>query len=468
MESSPSPAPAPGTSGVPAPASSPSPEAAVSARTIGALAIPALGALIAEPLFLLVDSVFVGHVSTVALAGLGLASTILTTIVGLAIFLAYSTTAAVARAVGEGNMRRAVTKGVDATWLAAGIGVVCAILLAVVTGPLLGLFGPSPEVAAQAATYLRISAIGLPAMLLIQAAMGLVRGLQNTTITLVIAALGAGANIPLNWVLIFGLDMGIAGSAIGTVVCQWAMAACYLVIVVRGALRHEVPLSPSGGGVSSAWREARWLFVRTVSLRIVLLVATAVAIKLGDVTLAAHQLMNSVFALAALALDSLAIAAQALTGKYLGARDRTSVEFVTRTLIRWSLAGGAVVALIVLAGAFVMPGIFTPDPEVQQSLFWALIVFLVAQPLAGYVFVLDGVYMGAGDARYLGLAGILTMAVYLPFAGALWWAADSGRIQTDSPYGLALLWAIFTVIFLGSRAVTLWWRGRTDAWMHLG
>ncbi len=439
----------------------------INARTILALAVPALGALVAEPLFLLVDSAFVAHVSTTALAGLGVATTILTTVVGLTIFLAYSTTAAVARAVGEGNMRRAVSLGVDATWLGIGIGAASGIVLGFGAPFVVALFSPPPEVASEAVTYLRISSVGLPAMLLIQAALGLVRGLQDTTITLIVAGVGAAANIPLNWVLIFGLDLGIGGSAIGTVVCQWAMAFWYIVIIVRGARTHAVPLIPNMSGVSSAWKSARWLFIRTVTMRVVLLVATTVAIKLGSVTLAGHQLMNSVFSLTALALDSLAIAAQALTGKYLGAGDRPAVNYVTRTLIRWSFLGGVVVALALLAGALTAPGVFTPDPAVQNALFWALIVLLVAQPLAGYVFVLDGVFMGAGDARYLGLAGVVTMAAYLPFAAGLWFLADARILPADSPYGLAALWAVFTFVFLGARAVTLWWRTRTDAWMHL-
>lgn len=439
----------------------------VSSRTILALAVPALGALIAEPLFALVDSAFVAHVSTEALAGLGLASTILTTIVGLAIFLAYATTAEVARAVGAGDMRRAVTKGIDASWLALLIGAGLLIVLVPFGNWVLSLFGPSPAVLAQASIYLRISALGIPAMLLIQAASGLVRGLQNTTVTLVIAVAGALLNIPLNWVLIFGLSLGIAGSAVGTVIAQWLMAAAYLVIVVRGARRHSASLTPHLSSVHAVWRDARWLFIRSLTMRVVLLATTAVALKLGDAQLAAHQLMNTVFALSALALDSLAIAAQALTGKHLGRRDVAAVESVMSRLIRWSVWGGAAVSMLLLLAAFIVPGLFTPDPAVQHVLFWALIVFVFAQPLAGYVFVLDGVFMGAGDAKYLAKASLITMTAYLPFAAVLWWLAATGRLGGENPLGLALLWAAFTAVFLGARAITLWWRTRTSEWMHL-
>lgn len=446
----------------------------VSWSTIAALALPALGALIAEPLFVLVDSVFISHVSTAALAGLGLASTILTTVVGLAIFLAYSTTAQVARAVGAGNLTKAVRLGIDASWLGFAIGIASAVFLALLAEPIIELFNPTPDVSNQALIYLLISTLGLPAMLLIQAALGLVRGLQNTKITLLIAALGAAANIPLNWFLIFSLNLGIVGSAIGTVIAQWGMASCYLIIIIKGANRYEASLKPQLQGIRSSWSDAKWLFIRTASLRIVLLIAAAVAAKLGEVTLAAHQLVNSIFALSALALDSLAIAAQALTGKYLGAKNVPAVRSITRSLIKAAVLGGFIVAGILWLIAWFAPGLLSPDPAVQNALFWGMLALLIAQPLAGYVFVLDGILMGAADSRYLGIAGIFTMLTYIPFAAALWWWADQGLPapnfifrQDETAFGLSMLWLCFTGVLLTSRALTLWWRIRTDEWMHL-
>src|SRR5699024_10185753 len=277
------------------------------------------------PLFLRTGSAFIARVPTTSLAGLGLASTVLSTIVGLAIFLAYSTTAAVARSFGAGRTREAISRGIDACWLALVVGALGTVLLVVAGEPLLAAFGPSPEVLSEALIYLRISAFGLPAMLAVQAATGLIRGLQDARLPLVVAVSGALVNIPLSWVLIFGLELGIAGSAIGTVISQWGMAAVLLSLVVRAARRHQVPLPPHLGQVASAGRESVPMFVRTVSLRVVLLAGTLVATQLGAVQLAAHQIALTVFSLLSLALDSLAIAGQALTGRFLGARDAGSV-----------------------------------------------------------------------------------------------------------------------------------------------
>ena len=431
-------------------------------RDILRLAIPSLGALIAEPMFLLVDSSFIARVSTTSLAGLGLASTVLTTIVGLAIFLAYSTTAAVARAFGAGRTREAISRGIDACWLALLVGTVSTLGLLLLGEPILAAFGPSEEVLAEAVIYLHISAWGLPAMLAVQAATGLVRGLQDAKLPLIVAVGGALANIPLNAVLIFGLDLGIAGSAIGTIVCQWGMALVLLGVIVRRARAEGIALLPHASNLVAVGRDAVPMFVRTLGLRVVVITATVVATRLGDVELAAHQLTMTVFSVLSLALDSLAIAGQALTGRYLGASDPRTVHAVTRRLMAWGVLGGGVVSVLLLGASYVVPGLFTPDVAVQESLRAALWVLVLTQPIAGYVFVLDGVLMGAGDAPYLAKVGSLIAIAILPGAALVAWWAPQG------PLGLAMLWLACNFLFMVLRAVSLGLRVRTDAWMRLG
>jgi putative MATE family efflux protein len=431
-------------------------------RDILRLAVPSLGALIAEPLFLMVDSAFIARVSTVSLAGLGLASAVLTTVIGLSVFLAYSTTAAVARAFGAGRRHEAISRGVDASWLALMIGAGAMLLLAIGGQWILTLFGPSPEVLTEASTYLRISAFGVPAMLAVQATTGLLRGLQNAHVPLAVALSGAALNIPLNWVLIFALELGVAGSALGTVIAQWGMGLVLLGMVAAAARREGVPLRPHLGQVASAGRDAVPMFVRTVSLRVVLLAGTLVATQLGAVQLAAHQVALTVFNLLSLALDALAIAGQALTGRFLGASDAASVRAVTRRLMTWGVGGGLVTGALLLATSYVLPSVFTPDPAVQENLRAALWVLMIAQPVAGYVFVLDGVLMGAGDAPYLAKVGVINALVTVPFAVIVHVSDWSG------PWALAALWIACTLVFMIARAVSLGLRVRDDRWMRLG
>ncbi|WP_411719846.1 MATE family efflux transporter [Mycetocola sp.] len=431
-------------------------------RDILRLAVPTLGALVAEPLFLLADSAMVGHLGITPLAGLGIAGVIIQTIIGLMVFLAYATTPAVARRLGAGDERGAVSVGIDGLWLALGLGLLLGISGWFATPTLVGPFGASPDVAEQASVYLSISMAGLPAMLLVFAATGLLRGLQDTRTPLLVATAGFAANIALNFVFIYLLEFGIAGAALGTVLAQWGMAVAYLTVVLHHARRTGASVRPHRAGISGSALSGGWLFVRTVSLRIAILLATFVATGLGTSELAGFQIVMTIFTFTAFALDALAIAAQALIGKSLGAADTSLVRSILARCLQWGVGSGLVLGLVVVATSGVAGLLFTGDPELARLLVPSLIVLGISTPLAGFVFVLDGVLIGAGDARYLALTGILNVAVFVPLA--LWVLAAAPSDAT----GLALLTAAFSIGYLAARAATLGLRARTTAWMRTG
>jgi putative MATE family efflux protein len=431
-------------------------------REILRLAVPALGALVAEPLFLLADSAMVGHLGATPLAGLGLASAVLQTIIGLMVFLAYSTTPAVARRLGAGDERGAVAAGIDGVWLALGVGAVLAVAGWFAAPWLVGAFGAAADVAHQASTYLAISMAGLPAMLLVFATTGLLRGLQDTRTPLVVAVVGFAANVLLNFLFIYGLGLGIAGSAIGTVVAQWGMVAVYLVVVTRHARRAGAPLLPHHAGIRSSAGSGGWLLVRTASLRAAMLLAVYIATRLGSNELAAFQIAMTLFATIAFALDALAIAAQALVGRGLGASDLTAVRAVLARCLQWGVLSGAALGVVIIVASPVAGALFTSDAAVASLLPLTLAIIGIGAPLGGFVFVLDGVLIGAGDARYLALTGILNLAAFVPLALAVAIWAPSGAL------GLAWLSAAFAVGYIGARAVTLGLRARGDRWMVTG
>ncbi len=431
-------------------------------REILRLAVPAFGALVAEPLFLIADSAIVGHLGVEQLAGVGLASAVLHTAVGLMVFLAYSTTPAVARAIGEGQLGKALAAGRDGVWLALLLGVVLAVAGFVAAEPLIGLMGAEGEVRTFAVDYLRWSMPGLVAMLLVFAGTGVLRGLQDTRTPLVVATAGFGINIVLNLWLVYGLGWSVTGSAVGTSLAQWAMACVYVVMVRRNAVRHGVSLLPSWRGIRSMTRVGSWLMLRTLSLRAAILVTVLVVTAQGAVNLAAHQLAMTIFSFLAFALDALAIAAQALIGKELGASNAARARALTQTMIRWGIGFGVLTGLLLAAAAPWVGALFTADREVQSVLAVALWILAAGQPVAGYVFVLDGVLIGAGDARYLALAGLVNLAVYLPLLAAVAWSGAAGAA------GLGWLWAAFAVGYMAARAVTLGLRARSNRWMVLG
>ncbi|WP_392893638.1 MATE family efflux transporter [Streptomyces sp. LN699] len=426
-------------------------------REILALAVPAFGALVAEPLFLMADSAIVGHLGTPQLAGLGVAAALLTTAVSVFVFLAYATTAAVARRVGAGDLPAAIRQGMDGIWLALLLGAAVVAVVLPAAPWLVSLLGASDNVAPYAITYLRISALGIPAMLMVLAATGVIRGLQDTRTPLYVAIGGFTLNGVLNVALVYGAGFGIAGSAWGTVIAQCAMAAAYLVVVVRGARRHGASLRPDPAGIRACAQAGVPLLVRTLSLRAVLMIATAVAARLGDADVAAHQILLSLWSLLAFALDAIAIAGQAIIGRYLGAGDTEGAKAVCRRMVQWGIVAGIVLGLLVAVARPVFIPLFTGDTAVESALMPALLVVALSQPVSGIVFVLDGVLMGAGDSRYLAWAMLVTLAVFAP--AALLVPALGG--------GLTALWWAMALMML-VRMVTLQLRARSGRWLVAG
>ncbi|AUG78532.1 multidrug transporter MatE [Kitasatospora sp. MMS16-BH015] len=426
-------------------------------REILALAVPAFGALVAEPLFLLADSAIVGHLGTAQLAGLGVAATLLATATGVFVFLAYATTAAVARRIGAGDRRAAVQQGMDGIWLALLLSVGVVALALLLAPEAVRALGASATAAPYAVTYLRISALGIPGMLMVMAATGVLRGFQDTRTPLLVAIGGFGANILLNLGLVYGAGLGVAGSAWGTVIAQTAMAAAYLVVVVRGARRAGASLRPDAAGIRACARAGGPLLIRTLSLRAVLMIATAVAAGLGDAQIAAHQITMTIWGFLAFALDAIAIAGQAIVGRYLGASDLPGTRAAARRMVQWGIGSGIVLGLaLVLARPLYVP-LFTTDPAVRHQLGTALLLAALTQPVGGLVFVLDGVLMGAGDSTYLAWAMLGTLAVFAPAAFAV----------PALGLGLAGLWWAMN-LFMLARAVLLWRRFRTGAWLVPG
>jgi putative MATE family efflux protein len=407
-------------------------------REIARLAVPALGALAAEPLYLLADTAIVGHLGTRPLAGLAVAGSVLTAAFSVFNFLAYSTTAGVARQLGAGHRRDAAESGVDGCWLAVGLGLVLTMLGLALAPVIVDVMGASPSATPFAVTYLRISILGAPALLLALAGAGYLRGMQDTKTTLVIAVLANAANLLIELLFVYTLDLGIAGSAWGTVLAQYGAAIAYLVIVARAGRRADASLRPRPAGVRANATVGSRLVVRTASLIVALLTATAIASRISNDAVAAHQICMQVFLFLALSLDALAIAGQAMVGRFLGASSTHDARAVGRRLLELGVVVGVLFGVAVVVVRPWLAGAFTDDAGVRHLVLQVLWIVAALQPVAAVVFVLDGVLIGAGDAGYLALAMLVaTFAVFLPFAlvvyaldaGLLWlWAAIAAWI----------------------------------------
>lgn len=426
-------------------------------REIARLAVPALGTLIAAPLYVLADTAIVGNIGTPELAGLALASTILLSVHGLLIFLAYGTTSSVARLLGAGDEPEAARVSVQGMWLAIGLGVIFAAVIAGFAEPLLRALGGEGAALEAGKRYLLVSTLGLPFLLATLAGAGAFHGRQNTRTPLVIAVAGAVANLVIEVVLVFGLGFGIGASALATVVAEVGSGLIYGQRVLSWARPLGVPLRVDPAIIRRLLIAGQPLVLRTLALRGSFTFGTAIAARIGEAEVGAHQVGLQVWGTLALALDAVAIAGQALTGRWLGAGQRARAKAAAKRMIELDVAVGVVAGVVIVAARRPIASIFSDDPAVIAATTLVLVWVALSEPLNGYVFALDGVLIGAGDFRYLGRSMAVVSLLFVAMGAAV--------LATGA--GLSWLWASL-VVYMVLRSVAVWWRWRSDRWIVVG
>jgi putative MATE family efflux protein len=416
-------------------------------REILRLALPALGALAAEPLYLLVDTAIVGHLGTPQLAALALAATVLSNLVALCIFLTYGTTARVTRLHGAGHDDAAAALGPQAFWLALAAGVVLTGVVVALAAPLVHLLGGKGDVAEMSIHYLRIASLGVPMALVALAGQGWLRGMSDLRTPLVIVVVANAVNVVLELLFVYGLDWGLNGSAWGTVLAQLGMGCAFAVVLLRAFAW------PDFARIRSLVSIGAQLVVRTAALLGCFVLATAVCARIGAATVAAHQIAFEIYGFLALVLDAIAIAGQVIVGRALGAGSVDEAAAAGRRMIELSLAGGVAIGIVFFALTDVVPQAFTSDPKVidQAHELWPM--FCVMWPVAAIAFALDGILIGAGDTAFLALAMAISFAVFAPIV----LAANT----------VAVVWVAIDVLML-VRVATLGGRFARRRWALVG
>jgi putative MATE family efflux protein len=409
-------------------------------REIVRLALPALGALAAEPLYVLADTAIVGHLGRPQIAALGLAGTVLAGAFTIFNFLTYGTTAVVARASGAGQREQAARLAAQALWVSLGIGIALLVACEVVAEPLLAGLGGHGQSGDFALVYFRIAAIGLPAALIALAGQGYLRGVSNLRRPLEIVVAANVANLVLEIVFVYVFRWGIAGSAAGTAIAQAGMGVAFVVELLRP---HAPSRRPSWREMRPMVRVGRQIFVRTAALYASFLVAASVLARMGDAQLGAHQIAYQVFLFIALVLDAVAIAGQVIVGRMLGAGDADGSYAAALRMIGWSVVIGLLFAALLAPLSYALPRAFTDDPSVlhQATLLWPFLVAM--QPLGGAVFALDGILIGAGDTRFLMWSMLAASGVFVTLA-ALALAFD---------WGVVGVWAALDVLIVARLAL---------------
>jgi putative MATE family efflux protein len=410
-------------------------------RRIIALAVPALGSLAAEPLYVLVDTAIVGRLGTAQLGGLALAATVLSLVVAGCNFLTYGTTEGVARRLGAGRPDEAAEVGVQALWLAVIVGLVLTPLVWA-TASLLGRWlGGSADVLAFAVSYLRIGALGLPFVLITLGAQGIQRGAADYVTPLVILLAANAVNVVLELLFVYGFDWGVRGSAWSTVLVQAASGVVFLVVVRRHLIVAR-GRRPSRAGMAPLLTAGRHLLLRVAAMLAVTSAMTAIAARTDDATLAAHQIGVSLFLFLALGLDALAIPAQTLVADELGHGSSRAAAEISRRCVRLSLIAGTALAILLAALAPVLPHAFSGEAEVVGRATAVLLWLALALVPGAVAFAYDGVLIGAGDYGFLGLAALAYLLAVSPL----------GVVTLVAGLGIAGIWGTYA-LWMGLRAV---------------
>jgi putative MATE family efflux protein len=440
-------------------------------RDVARLAGPALPVLAAEPLYLLVDTAVVGRLGAVALAGLAVGGIVFAQVTTQMTFLSYGTTARTARLHGAGRRSAAVGEGVQATWLALAVGLVVLGAGQLLAGPVTRVLGDGGPVAAAAESWLRVALCGAPLVLVTLAGNGWMRGVQDTVSPLRYVLAGNGLSALLCAPLVHGLGswaglswtgLGLVGSAVANVVGQTLGAGLFLRALwrERAAAPADAPVSlrPAPAVLRAQLGLGRDLLARSLAFQACFLSATAVAARFGAPAVAAHQVVLQLWFFMALVLDAVAIAAQSLVGAALGASEVRRARALARQVAGYGLVLGVGFGVVFAALAGVLPEVFTTDPAVLAAITVPWWFFVAMQPVAGVVFALDGVLLGAGDAAFLRTSTLLAAAAgFLP----LTWAS------LVFGWGLAGIWTGLTLFMLVRlAAVTL--RTRSGRWAVAG
>ena len=432
--------------------------APASSRRIAALAFPALGVLAAEPIYLLFDLAVIGRLGALSLAGLAIGALIMGVLSSQLTFLSYGTTARAARFYGAGDRTAAVEEGVQATWLALGIGTTIVATVQLTAAPLVSALAAGGEIAEAALPWVRIASVAVPAILIAAAGNGWMRGVQDTVRPLRHVIFGFAVSAVLCPLLVYGWlgapELGLAGSAVANVVGQYLAA----VLFCRALVVEKVPLRLRPPVVRAQVVMGRDLVLRTMAFQACFISAGAVAARFGAAAVAAHQVVLQLWNFLALVLDSLAIAAQSLVGAALGAGQLTHAKAVAWRVTVFSTVAGVVLAAVFALGSSVFPAVFTDDRSVLDQIgvpWW----FLVAQlPVAGIVFAIDGVLLGAGDATFMRNATLISALVgFLPL---VWLSLAFG-------WGLLGIWAGLSS-FMVLRLVFVGWRALSGRWLVPG
>lgn len=397
-------------------------------RQIFRLAVPALGALAAEPLVSLADTAFVGRLGADSLAALGVVTWMFGLVFYLMTALAHAGTSLIAGAMGEGDRGRAAQLVSASLAAAAVLGLAGLAVMEAAAPQLTALMGAAPSVAPLAVDFLRIRALSLPALLWITVGHETYRGMGDTRTPMLVTVAAALLNLVLDPVMIFWWGWGLNGAAVASVIAQTAGGAVFMFLLASGRAGLRLPRRPQWATMKTLLGAGSALTLRTLVLAATFTLAAAAAARLGVVEIAAHQVAIQIFVFLSLVMDGLAIAAESLVARRLGEGDGAGARRLSNRMLGWGVIWGSALGAVIWVLRGPMAGWFSSDPQVAAAAAGLLSLVALSQPAASAVFVLDGILIGQQRFRFLAAAMLgaclptMALLAAAPSVTLVWWA----------------------------------------------
>jgi len=399
----------------------------INLKQINKLAIPALIAGVSEPILSLSDTAIVGNIpinATESLAAVGIVGAFISMLIWVLGQTRSAISSIVSQYVGADNVDAVKNLPAQAIFIISSLSILIIIGTYPFAQSIFKLYNASGLILEYSVDYYKIRVFGFPFTLFTIAVFGTFRGLQNTYYPMLIAIIGASANIVLDFILVYGIEgyipaMHIKGAAYASVIAQFLMAvfsAYYLLTKTNIPLRFSFPFHPE---IKRFIVMILNLFVRTLALNVTLYFASAFSTSYGKQYIAAYTIAINLWFLGAFIIDGYASAGNILSGKLIGAKAYSSLIQLSNKLIKYGIVLGITIAILGALLYYPLGTLFTKDPQVLKEFYNIFWMVLVMQPLCALAFIFDGMFKGLGKMKIL--RNVLLFSTFVVFVPILFW-----------------------------------------------
>ncbi|MGD1947341.1 MAG: MATE family efflux transporter [Croceivirga sp.] len=433
---------------------------AVTFKNINRLAIPATISGIAEPLLSITDTAIVGNIpvdGVESLAAAGIVGSFLSMLIWVLGQTRSAISAIISQYLGSDKLHEVQNLPAQAIFLNLSLSFLVLGSTIFFIEDIFRAFEASGKILDYCVSYYAIRVWGFPLTLFTFALFGIFRGLQNTFYPMLVAMIGAGLNIVLDIVLVFGIEgyipaLHLEGAAWASLISQAVMAILALVLL---RAKTNISLTPEfsiNKELKSLIFMSLNLFVRTLALNTALLLAVREATALGTKFIGAHTIAVNIWLFTAFFIDGYSAAGNSMGGRLLGAKDYDGLWTLAKRINRY----GVIVSLVLMLLGFIfyesIGQLFSREVSVLNVFYSVFYIVLLGLPMNSIAFLFDGMFKGMGKMKFL--RNVLLGATFLGFVPALYIGLQMG-------WGIHAIWLAF-VVWMLCRSTPLVWKFRND------